>query len=147
MGYLNVWDWRNTTTAKPKIMEVPAHAGPIYAMAYNKETNILATGGADASVGLWNWESLACTKSLTRRIKFIRGLSFSSDARFLATSSEEGTIDIAEASTGKLIGLVDLGATASNKQQRRKGELRACCKYWYRRSPCLPQSVSSVAIE
>jgi THO complex subunit 3 len=87
----------------------PAHSGPIYAMHVSLDSLRLATGGADAMVGIWNLDTMCCTHSITRRVKFIRSVGFSHDSRILATSSEEDGIDLADARDGSEVGSVNLG--------------------------------------
>jgi WD40 repeat protein len=89
------------------------HAGPIYAMSYSSNKQYLATGGSDASVVVWDVNSMCCIQSITRRLKFIRSVAFSSDNTILATSSEEDTIDLSHIPSGQLIGLSSFTTTST----------------------------------
>jgi len=113
MGALKIWNWQkqdddNSST----IVSYPAHAGPIYALEFAPDGGRLATGGADAVVGLWDAPTLCCHHTVTRRLKFIRGLSYAPpNAQLLAIATEEADdgVDLADAATGAPVGRVPLG--------------------------------------
>jgi WD40 repeat protein len=107
MGELRVWEW-NTDDASEKYI-FPAHTGPIYSIAFSPDGNRLATGGADAIIGLWDVGSMVCTKTIDRCQKFIRSVAYSYDSAFLASSCEDDFIDLASAETGELVGKISLG--------------------------------------
>lgn len=111
MGQLSIWDWANGKPAEKTTF--PAHTGPIYSLAFAPDGKWLATGGSDALVGVWDTESVCCTHTITRNTKFTRSVAFSCDSRFLASSTEEDGIDLALASTGTLVGKVNLGRNKS----------------------------------
>ena len=87
------------------------HTGNIFAMKFSPDGKKLATGGNDALVGLWNVQSLTCTATISRRTKFIRSVAFSFDSKIVACCSQEKNIDIADASTGELVGELSLAKT------------------------------------
>lgn len=110
MGCIKVCQWDSTedsmvlddekddATKHPKRhwYSYPAHAGPIYAMAANGTQ--LATGGADAVVGLWDVSTMACCTALSSRTKYIRSLSFAPDDSILAIATEEDVIELIDCS-------------------------------------------------
>ena len=107
LGGLNIWELESNDTSHK--YEYPAHTGPIYSMAFSPDGTRFATGGSDAIVGLWEVESMVCTHTIDRFIKFTRSVSFSHDSKLLASSSEEDGIDLASAETGEAVGKVSLG--------------------------------------
>lgn len=107
LGELTVWDWESEDTSQKYVY--PAHTGPIYSMVFSPDGTRLATGGSDAIVGLWDVDSMVCTHTIDRCIKFTRSVSFSYDSKLIASSSEEDGIDLASAETGELVGKVSLG--------------------------------------
>jgi WD40 repeat protein len=131
---LRIWPWKTATGTSTGtkatdtaaagatgqepagMVSYPAHAGPIYSMQFSRDGKQLVTGGSDAIVGLWDCSSqqhahasMVCTTTITRRLKFIRSTAFSHDSQLLAIATEEDGIDVADASTGALVGTVNLG--------------------------------------
>lgn len=64
---------------------------------------LLATGGSDALVTLWEVEDMICTRTFSRPDQSIRALALSADGRWLAYSSGDGpgTVDVVSTSTGE----------------------------------------------
>jgi len=54
----------------------------------------MASGGADATVCIWDAMELVCVRTVRRLDLAVRALSFSHDGRYLASGSEEFKIDI-----------------------------------------------------
>lgn len=107
MGEISIWNWaKDKEAGKTK---VPAHCGPIYSIAFSPDGQRFATGGSDSVVGIWDSESVCCTHTVSRNTKFTRSVAFSHDSQFLASSTEDDGIDLALASTGELVGKVQLG--------------------------------------
>jgi len=118
MGVLRTWNWKQQETGDGlQIYSYPAHAGPIYAMQFSPNGKRLATGGSDAVVGLWDVDTMCCCYTITRRVKFIRGVAFSHDNAILCTSTEEDTIDIADGITGATIGAAKLSGRNSGAEE------------------------------
>ena len=126
-GSLRIWPWKSSTgtskaeqddTYGDQVVYYPLN-GPIYAMKFSPNRKYLATGGADAVVGIWETHSMCCTHVVPRHTKFIRGLSFSHDSLILASSSEEESIDLANTADGSLIGQVNLSGRASSSSSAR----------------------------
>jgi WD40 repeat protein len=129
---LRIWPWKTATNTNTNtntsatdtaagsgagqepdnMVSYPAHAGPIYSMQFSHDGKQLVTGGSDTIVGLWDCSSAAsmvCTTTITRRLKFIRSAAFSHDSQLVAIATEEDGIDVADATSGALVGTVNLG--------------------------------------
>lgn len=114
---LCIWDWTKdekrpgdtNDNAKASELRFPAHMEAIYTMALSPNGKCLATGGADAIVGLWDTDTMVCTHTIRRRTKYIRAVAFSPDGHVVAHATEENDIELAAASNGQLIGSVSLG--------------------------------------
>ena len=121
MGALKIWNWQKDDhhNNDSSISSYPAHAGPIYALEFAPGGQRLATGGADAVVGLWDVPTLCCHHTVTRRLKFIRGLSYAPSSssgkdgapQLLAIATEEADdgVSLTDAATGAAVGRVPLG--------------------------------------
>lgn len=108
---LLVWDWtKGEKRDSGNELRFSAHTEGIYTMALSPDGKRLATGGADAIVGLWDIDSMTMVNTVSRRIKFIRSVAFSHDGKVLAHSSEENDVELVNANNGDLIGQVSLGS-------------------------------------
>lgn len=109
MGNIKIWDCNidkkqhHPATSSSFI----GHTGPIYCLDYSPCRTRLATGGADALVGLWNLQEMTCSSTVGRLHQFIRSVSFSHDSKLLASCSAERYIDIANADTGEKVGHIE----------------------------------------
>jgi hypothetical protein len=89
----------NNTTPQKILLQCPSHAGPIYEMALASSTGrtqrpLLATGGADAVVSVWDVQTLTCIQAISSKTKYIRSLDFSRSGNILAIGTEEDTLDL-----------------------------------------------------
>jgi len=136
MGVLKIYPWDSGPSSVPQqsgdYLDVNKHAavfvghtGPIYTLRFAPNGRTLATGGADALVGLWDVPSMVCKKTIGRDgmesmgAKFIRSVSFSHDSKIVAYCSEEEGIDLADGETGEKLGTVSLAPTNSGGGIRR----------------------------
>mmetsp|Transcript_21887 Transcript_21887/g.32771 ORF Transcript_21887/g.32771 Transcript_21887/m.32771 type:complete len:412 (+) Transcript_21887:91-1326(+) len=123
---LVVYPWKNSDQTQKiedmiKSPSIPsasylAHIGKCFAVRFSPDGQRMATGGADALVGLWDVRSMVCTSTITRQSKFIRGVSFSYDSKLLACCTEEDLVDISNAVTGEHVGTVDLSRSGSGSK-------------------------------
>ena len=118
LGFMRVWKYDCSSApanelvppAPPKpIISYPSHA-PLYSMQFSPCGSTLATGGADATVGIWDVPTMCCRHVVPRHVKFIRSVAFSPDSKILASSCEE-MIDLADTSNGAVIGQVSTAAS------------------------------------
>lgn len=101
---VRVWD---LATGK-QIHRMPGHTGPPYSTAFRGDGTLLATGGTDGIVRLWD------TKTWTQRAELphgvnVYGLAFSPDKDWtrLATACADGTIRLWDVATGQEVGVLD----------------------------------------
>lgn len=61
----------------------------------------MATGGADASVTLWDLQDHLCYATLANVDQPVQSVSFSHDSELLAYTSDDAGIHLAEVATGE----------------------------------------------
>ncbi|XP_022651502.1 GATOR complex protein WDR24-like isoform X2 [Varroa jacobsoni] len=60
-GNVQIWDWRRSDRC---IRQFTAHSGPVFSCDWHTEDSLLATGGRDKTIRVWNMQStptLVCT--------------------------------------------------------------------------------------
>ncbi|PNW75804.1 hypothetical protein CHLRE_12g559850v5 [Chlamydomonas reinhardtii] len=92
------------------IWRLASHASHTTCLAYSKDFKLLASGGSDALVSLWDMEEVICLRTFCRPDQSVRAMSFSSDGAWLAYVSEDGygTIDVVGTATGELAATLNL---------------------------------------
>jgi WD40 repeat protein len=73
------------------------HRMPVVAVAFAPSGKVLATGGADRAVHLWDPATGRHLRALEGHTGAITGLAFSPDGRRIATSGTDGTVRLWEA--------------------------------------------------
>jgi WD40 repeat protein len=107
-GEFRIWAWDQPPFAEQHTTTYQAHCGPIYALQYSPNGQRLASGGSDATAGLWDVDSMCCITSLASRTKLISHVAFSSDNLLLAICSADDGVDLVEALTGASVGMLNL---------------------------------------
>jgi len=87
---------------------VAAHGSTIFAMQLDPKGKLLATGGADALVHVWNATELVCLRSFPRLDDSIRALSFSHDSALIAFGGKDTRFEVADVETGERVHLLEL---------------------------------------
>lgn len=79
------------------------HNSWVSAVAFNPKYMVLASGGLDDTVNLWDISTGTLTTSLTGHARGINGLAFSPHGQVLASCSDDDTIRVWNAGTGQLL--------------------------------------------
>ncbi len=77
------------------------HRGPVKALAFSPNGKLIASGGADGAVKLWNAVRGDEVAALEGHKGEIRTLSFRPDGRVLASASADGTVRLWDVVSGK----------------------------------------------
>ncbi|HEX8737216.1 MAG TPA: caspase family protein [Pyrinomonadaceae bacterium] len=94
-----LWD---AATGKP-IKSLQGHTSLVYSVAFSPvRKNLLASGGADDIVRLWDWET-GSHKLLSGHEKGVKTVAFSQDGKILASGSEDKTIKLWDVEKNELI--------------------------------------------
>jgi periodic tryptophan protein 2 len=86
LGQLLVWEWQSESY----VIKQQGHAYDLTSLAYSAQ-NMIATGGDDAKVKLWN-EAGLCYVTFDTHTAPISGLQFAKNGRVLFSSSLDGTV-------------------------------------------------------
>ncbi|MEM9265232.1 MAG: protein kinase [Cyanobacteria bacterium P01_F01_bin.13] len=79
------------------------HSSWVSTVAFNPKLMMLASGGLDDTVNLWDIHTGTLTTSLTGHVRGINGLAFSPRGQVLASCSDDDTIRLWNAGTGDLL--------------------------------------------
>ncbi len=79
------------------------HNSWVSTVAFNPKYMVLASGGLDDTVNLWDINTGTLTTSLTGHARGINGLAFSPRGQVLASCSDDDTIRVWNAGTGQLL--------------------------------------------
>jgi WD40 repeat protein len=98
--------------AEPGLVELPGpyggHPGSVFTVAYSPDGSLLASGGWDGTVRLWNPRDGTAISVLTGHAGPVRSVAFAPDGTFLASCGRDQTIrlwdTVARTSAGVLLG-------------------------------------------
>ena len=88
-GAVCVWDLDGKGGGRPRL-RLEGHDGAVQALALSPDQRILATGGADRKVRLWDWRAGKQIAELAGHDEQIGILAFSPDGRLLASGAWNG---------------------------------------------------------
>ena len=94
---------RNKCRAGSPDLDKCGHKGKVWAVDFNEKRNLIATGGSDSTVKIWDPVSGKVLQTLRGHTRTVREVSFTTDGNQLATSSDDGTAKIWDLSSGKLL--------------------------------------------
>ncbi|MFB2973273.1 protein kinase [Aerosakkonema sp. BLCC-F183] len=85
------------------VQTLSKHADTVTSVAFNRDGTTLASGSADRSINIWEWETGKLIHKLNGHTDTITSVVFSPDGKILASGSADKTLKIWQADTGKLI--------------------------------------------
>ena len=88
LGQLLVWEWQSETY----VLKQQGHANNMSCLAYSPDGQCIVTGGDDGKVKLWNTTSGFCFVTFHEHTAAVRGVTFSTNRKFVVSSSIDGTV-------------------------------------------------------
>jgi WD40 repeat protein len=85
---VSLWDPRSDSP----LQVIEAHEGPVRCLAFGD--GLLATGGVDATVRVWEARTGSLRRTLTEHTSPLRFLSFDASGLRLASGSADGTVQL-----------------------------------------------------
>lgn len=70
-------------------------------VAFSPDSQILASGGHDQTVRLWNCATGRCLKIFRGHTDYVRSVAFSPDGQILASGGHDGIIKLVDVKTGE----------------------------------------------
>ncbi|PNF27952.1 Transducin beta-like protein 3, partial [Cryptotermes secundus] len=95
-GLLKLWNWRDGSLVK---QWKSIHKGPVSQLAFSKDGVLLASGGTDSSIRIWDLQHQACTHNLRGAQGVISVVQFYSNMVFAA--GDDAVIRAWNYSTGR----------------------------------------------
>lgn len=93
-----LWDAK-TTTAPVHVFE--GHESAAQAVAFDPKGTLLASGGADKTVRVWNLETLDPVRTYKGQKDYVTALTFSPDGRIIAAASLDGSIRLLSSASSR----------------------------------------------
>ena len=88
LGQLLVWEWQSETY----VLKQQGHTSGMNCLAYSPDGSVVATGGEDAKVKLWNTNSGFCFVTFTEHESSVAGICFTPNGKVVLSASLDGTV-------------------------------------------------------
>jgi hypothetical protein len=98
-GAVHLWDAAGTGTAPPVVLQ--GHADAVYSLALSPDGRLLATGGYDREILLWDLATRKPVRTLRGHNEAVFDLAFRPDGKILASASADRTLKLWDVESGQ----------------------------------------------
>lgn len=88
LGQLLVWEWQSESY----VLKQQGHFYDLNSVSYSQDGQLIATGGNDGKVKVWNTFSGFCFVTFTEHTAGIESVAFSKNGQVLFSASKDGTV-------------------------------------------------------
>jgi len=133
--------WETDGWKGPDVLETEGDA--VYkagqTIIFSPDSKLVAAGGKDSAVRIWNVDTRKLVRKLTGHAKWVNGITFSPDGKTLASGSTDQTLKLWDVATGMTAGTMfghtkSINAVAFIRDRILTGSVDGTLKEWHRKS-------------
>src|SRR5689334_1623600 len=98
----------------PELAVLRGHRGPVRALVFSPDGSLLASGGEDRHVRIWDATTYRLRRTLEGHADTVNGLAFAPGGTLLASASADRTVRLWDPDSGGEIAMLDASTRAVN---------------------------------